>query len=257
MLICAPIIGLWYWCTDQYIVQRALGARTRRRPAAARSSPRFLKLLPVFIFIIPGMHLLGAGQEWQGPGAGAALVDANGNVGERAVQAAFPLMVMHVLPAGVRGMVVAGSARGADELARRRVQRLVDAVHDGPLSKVSPECVAASARVDRPHGDDRDGADRHRLDSGDPELRAGSTTICRACKAIWRRRSSSCSSWACSGSGSTRRAAWRRCCVGFLLGLFRLAVDTPSTFEMRARAVTPKARSCGSSTTSTSSTSAS
>ena len=55
MAICAPVIGLWYWCTDQYIVQRALGARTSRRPAAAASSPRFLKLFPVYLFIIPGL----------------------------------------------------------------------------------------------------------------------------------------------------------------------------------------------------------
>ena len=41
MLFCAPIIGLWYWCTDQYIVQRALGRRMKRRPAAAAFSPRF------------------------------------------------------------------------------------------------------------------------------------------------------------------------------------------------------------------------
>jgi len=55
MLFCAPIIGLWYWCTDQYIVQRALGAPNER--AARRGSiwASFLKLLPVFIFIIPGM----------------------------------------------------------------------------------------------------------------------------------------------------------------------------------------------------------
>ena len=39
MLICAPIIGLWYWCTDQYIVQRALALRTSKSPAAAASSP--------------------------------------------------------------------------------------------------------------------------------------------------------------------------------------------------------------------------
>ena len=39
MLFCAPIIGLWYWTTDQYIVQRALGARIKRRPAAVVFSP--------------------------------------------------------------------------------------------------------------------------------------------------------------------------------------------------------------------------
>ena len=109
MLFCAPIIGLWYWCTDQYIVQRALGAPNERRPGAARSSPPYLKLLPVFIFIIPGHDRAGAGQD--GPGAPA--LDGDGGPGRhsrprRRAQAAFPLMVKYVLPVGVRGMVVAG-----------------------------------------------------------------------------------------------------------------------------------------------------
>src|SRR5512142_3082080 len=55
MLICAPIIGLWYWCTDQYIVQRALGApneKTARRGAIWAS---VLKLAPPYLFIIPGI----------------------------------------------------------------------------------------------------------------------------------------------------------------------------------------------------------
>ena len=55
MLFCAPIIGLWYWCTDQYIVQRALGAPSEREARRGSIFAAFLKLLPVFIFIIPGM----------------------------------------------------------------------------------------------------------------------------------------------------------------------------------------------------------
>jgi len=55
MLFCAPIIGLWYWCTDQYIVQRALGAPDEREARRGSIFAAFLKLLPVFIFIIPGM----------------------------------------------------------------------------------------------------------------------------------------------------------------------------------------------------------
>ena len=55
MLFCAPIIGLWYWCTDQYIVQRALGAPNEREARRGSIFAAFLKLLPVFIFIIPGM----------------------------------------------------------------------------------------------------------------------------------------------------------------------------------------------------------
>ena len=55
MLFCAPVIGLWYWCTDQYIVQRTLGAPNEREARRGSIFASFLKLLPVFIFIIPGM----------------------------------------------------------------------------------------------------------------------------------------------------------------------------------------------------------
>src|SRR5688500_8634934 len=55
MLICAPVIGLWYWCTDQYIVQRALGAPNQTEARRGCIFSGYLKLLPVFIFIIPGV----------------------------------------------------------------------------------------------------------------------------------------------------------------------------------------------------------
>src|SRR5690606_18747501 len=55
MLFCAPIIGLWYWCTDQYIVQRVLGAPGEKEARRGATAAAFLKLLPVFIFIVPGM----------------------------------------------------------------------------------------------------------------------------------------------------------------------------------------------------------
>jgi SSS family solute:Na+ symporter len=53
MLLCAPIIGLWYWCTDQYIVQRILGARDDKQARRGTIFAGFLKLTPVFLFIIP------------------------------------------------------------------------------------------------------------------------------------------------------------------------------------------------------------
>ena len=58
MLFCAPIIGLWYWCTDQYIVQRALGAKGEREARQGTIFAAYLKLLPLFIFIVPGMIAL-------------------------------------------------------------------------------------------------------------------------------------------------------------------------------------------------------
>jgi SSS family solute:Na+ symporter len=107
MLFCAPIIGLWYWTTDQYIVQRALGARNETQARRGSIFAGMLKLLPVFIFIIPGMIALALARTGSYP-ALDPMVDANGNVIPAAAQAAFPLLVMSVLPAGVRGIVVAG-----------------------------------------------------------------------------------------------------------------------------------------------------
>ncbi|MEN0109804.1 MAG: sodium:solute symporter [Planctomycetota bacterium] len=107
MLFCAPIIGLWYWCTDQYIVQRVLGAENEREARRGSLFAAFLKLLPVFIFIVPGMIAFALAK--QGDTAGLeALVDGEGGVVRDQAQAAFPLLVKSVLPAGVRGIVVAG-----------------------------------------------------------------------------------------------------------------------------------------------------
>ncbi|ODS55444.1 MAG: Na+/glucose cotransporter [Acidobacteria bacterium SCN 69-37] len=106
MLFCAPIIGLWYWCTDQYIVQRALGAPDVREARRGTILAGFLKLLPVFIFIVPGMVTLALARK--GAAGLAAFVDASGNAAPELSQAAFPLLVQHIMPAGVRGVVVAG-----------------------------------------------------------------------------------------------------------------------------------------------------
>jgi SSS family solute:Na+ symporter len=107
MLICAPIIGMWYWCTDQYIVQRALGAPSQGEARRGTIFASFLKLLPVFIFIVPGMICLALAKSGKVPGLNA-IVDSNGHAIAERAQAAFPLMVQQVLPSGIRGMVVAG-----------------------------------------------------------------------------------------------------------------------------------------------------
>jgi SSS family solute:Na+ symporter len=107
MLFCAPVIGLWYWCTDQYIVQRALGAPNETQARRGSIFASYLKLLPVFIFIIPGMIGLALARTGKVPGL-TSLVDASGTAVPEVAQAVFPLMVQHVLPVGVRGMVVAG-----------------------------------------------------------------------------------------------------------------------------------------------------
>jgi len=107
MLFCAPIIGLWYWCTDQYIVQRALGAPSEREARRGSIFAAFLKLLPVFIFIIPGMTCFALAKSGKVPEF-QHLLEGTPDAMRAKCQAAFPLMVQHVLPAGVRGIVVAG-----------------------------------------------------------------------------------------------------------------------------------------------------
>ena len=107
MLFCAPIIGLWYWCTDQYIVQRALGAPNEREARRGSIFASFLKLLPVFIFIIPGMICFALAKSGKMAELQEALYTA-GQLDDAKCQAAFPLLVKHLLPPGVRGLVVAG-----------------------------------------------------------------------------------------------------------------------------------------------------
>jgi len=107
MLFCAPIIGLWYWCTDQYIVQRALGAKDERTARRGSIFAAYLKLSPVFLFIIPGLIALALAKTGRVPEL-SVMVDAQGNAIPQAAQAAFPLMVKDLLPAGLRGIVVAG-----------------------------------------------------------------------------------------------------------------------------------------------------
>src|SRR5271157_3163536 len=107
MLFCAPIIGLWYWCTDQYIVQRALGApdeRTARRGAIFAS---FLKLSPVYLFIIPGLVCYALAKSGKIPEL-AAIIGPDGHAIPAAAQGSFPMMVQYLLPPGLRGLVVAG-----------------------------------------------------------------------------------------------------------------------------------------------------
>jgi SSS family solute:Na+ symporter len=108
MLFCAPIIGLWYWCTDQYIVQRALGAPNETEARRGSIAAAFFKLLPVFIFIIPGIICYALAVSGKVPALQQQLIGPDGHIIRDQAQQAFPLMVAHVLPIGVRGMVVAG-----------------------------------------------------------------------------------------------------------------------------------------------------
>ncbi len=108
MLFAAPIIGLWYWTTDQYIVQRAISAKSVTEARRGSIAAGFLKLLPVFIFIIPGLICFAIAKNGVIPEIQHELYGANGQLIRDNAQKAFPLLVAYVLPIGVRGIVVAG-----------------------------------------------------------------------------------------------------------------------------------------------------
>jgi len=107
MAICAPIIGLWYWCTDQYIVQRALGAPNQTEARRGSIFAAFLKLFPVYLFIIPGLICFALAKSGKIPELQSIMMGTDGHLTKEA-QGAFPLMVMYLLPPGLRGIVVAG-----------------------------------------------------------------------------------------------------------------------------------------------------
>jgi SSS family solute:Na+ symporter len=88
----APILGVWYWCTDQHIVQRVLAAKNISEARKGTIGAGFLKILPVFIFVLPGI-------------IAAALYE---DVRSGAADSAYPMLVTRLLPAGFKGLVLAG-----------------------------------------------------------------------------------------------------------------------------------------------------
>ncbi|MCH8245466.1 MAG: sodium/solute symporter [Bacteroidetes bacterium] len=101
VMIASPIVGIWYWCTDQYIVQRTLAARSLRDARRGAIFGGFLKVWPVLIFLVPGM----IGYALQSKGL---LVISHGRDGKMMGDMVFPTMVANLLPVGLRGLVVGG-----------------------------------------------------------------------------------------------------------------------------------------------------
>lgn len=100
VLFGSAIIGFWYWCTDQYIVQRVLSGKDETQARRGAIFGAYLKLTPVFLFLIPGM--IAYTMQKNGVlinGVPFTMVSAD---------AAFPSLVAKLLPAGVKGLVVCG-----------------------------------------------------------------------------------------------------------------------------------------------------
>ena len=94
ILIASPIVGLWYWCTDQHIVQRCLAARNEKEARRGTIFAALLKLLPFFIFLIPGLI--------------AFVLKEQGKIQLDDVNTAFPVMVKSLMPVGLRGVLAGG-----------------------------------------------------------------------------------------------------------------------------------------------------
>jgi SSS family solute:Na+ symporter len=92
----ASIIGFWYWCTDQHIVQRALAAKDLKNARQGTILAGFLKILPVFMFLIPGMIAAAL----KAKGVDGFDFDSNDK--------AYGSMVSNLLPMGIKGLVIVG-----------------------------------------------------------------------------------------------------------------------------------------------------
>jgi SSS family solute:Na+ symporter len=106
VLLGAPILGIWYWCTDQFIVQRVLSAKDISTARKGTIFGSFLKLLPLFIFIFPGIIAYALSVTTY-PDLFTVTNPITGEV-RTTTDAALPALILRVLPVGVRGLVVAG-----------------------------------------------------------------------------------------------------------------------------------------------------
>jgi SSS family solute:Na+ symporter len=86
-----PILGLWYWCSDQTIVQRVLGAKTQKDAQLGPIFAGFLKILPVFILVFPGVIAYVLFKD---------IIGTNANM-------ALPVMINQLLPVGLKGVMAA------------------------------------------------------------------------------------------------------------------------------------------------------
>jgi SSS family solute:Na+ symporter len=96
LLIGGTIVGIWYWCTDQYIVQRTLAANNIKIGRRGAIFGAYLKLLPILIFLVPG--IIAFALSIQNPDVYAI---------EKADRA-FPMLVKTLLPVGLKGLVAGG-----------------------------------------------------------------------------------------------------------------------------------------------------
>jgi SSS family solute:Na+ symporter len=102
-MIASPIVGIWYWCTDQYIVQRALSAKNLTTARRGALFGGLLKVWPVLIFLVPGL----IGWSLHEKGLIELPMRMVGGVSQINGDTVFPALVSTLLPSGIRGLIVA------------------------------------------------------------------------------------------------------------------------------------------------------
>ena len=111
ILLGYPVIGIWYWCCDQTIVQRVLAAKNERHARLGPLFCAFLKILPVFVFVLPGIICVGLVQKGY-----FGMQTVNGvttTIGPVASKDTYAFMITHLLPVGMKGLVVAAMLAAA------------------------------------------------------------------------------------------------------------------------------------------------
>jgi SSS family solute:Na+ symporter len=111
ILLGYPVIGIWYWCCDQTIVQRVLAAKDEKHACLGPLFCAFLKILPVFFFVLPGVLCVALVQKKY---FGTEMVDGVVRaIGPVASKDTYAFMLMHLLPVGMKGLVVAAMLAAA------------------------------------------------------------------------------------------------------------------------------------------------
>lgn len=103
-----PVLGIWYWCADQTIVQRVLGAKDETNARLGPLFCGFIKILPVFIFVMPGLFAYTLAQSGL-LNISSLGVDARGMVNSKGI---YTLMITQLLPSGLIGVLVAALLSG-------------------------------------------------------------------------------------------------------------------------------------------------
>ncbi|HLE56705.1 MAG TPA: sodium/solute symporter, partial [Rhodothermia bacterium] len=141
VLLGYPILGIWYWCADQTLVQRVLGARSLRDAQIGVLFAGFLKITPVFLMVLPGLvgYVL-----WQ---RGAILLGSVDGGSAPDFNTMLPVLINHLVPAGMKGLLAATLAAALMSTIAAALNGCATLISMDVLKRLHPE--ASDARVVR------------------------------------------------------------------------------------------------------------